>query len=106
MGPQGPPWGGWLRASVVAPGMALGLHRPGDSADGGKGDGLRSASSMAGIGAMVRSPSADKSPWCSQGNALWPLAMERVRCSRRRVGHVRGSGRGAVEKVPASVRWS
>ena len=106
MGPQGPSWGGRLRASVVAPGMALGLHRPGDSADGGKGDGLRSASSMAGVGAMVMWPSADKSPWCSQSNALWPLAMERVRCSRRRVGHVWGSGRDAVEEEPASVWWS
>ena len=85
----GPPWvnWGWLRASVVAPGMALGLHRPGDSADGGgKGDGPRSASSMAGVGAMVRRPSADKTPWCSPSNALWPLAMAEAREPEGTVG--------------------
>ena len=49
---------------------------------------------------------AAAAPWCSPSNALWPLAMERMRCSRRRVGHVWGSGRDAVEKVPASVWWS
>jgi hypothetical protein len=40
------------------------------------GDGPRSASSMAGVGAMVRRPSADKTPWCSPSNALWPLMTE------------------------------
>ncbi|KOO25032.1 hypothetical protein Ctob_002544 [Chrysochromulina tobinii] len=51
--------------------MALG-HRPGDSADGGKGDGPRSASSMAGLGAMVswrRRPGVRRATSC--GRWLW-----------------------------------